>query len=93
MDPLRPDRLQLHAASVSKPKLRTRRPRHKRGAKFFMGPIPLSWLAKAGRQPGRALHVAVVLWFKAGLSRTGEVKLSLSNLGWMGVSRDQSRRG
>lgn len=34
-----------------------------------MGPIPLTWLSKACRLRGRALAVAMALWFKAGVQR------------------------
>ena len=43
---------------------------------FLKGPIPLAWLMSAARLPGRALHIGVLLWFRAGLTRSKSVKLS-----------------
>lgn len=71
----------------------SRPPRHDRGQRFLKGPIPLGWLSAAGRQPGKALHVANVLWFIAGLTRTKEVKLATASLAEFGVNRHAGYRG
>jgi hypothetical protein len=62
-------------------------PRHKTGEKFLKGPIPESWLARAARLPGKAFHVAVVLWLLAGLKNKPAVKLSKKLLRSWGVRR------
>jgi len=53
----------------------------------------MSWLARASRQPGKALHVAIALWFVAGLTKTSQVKLSRSVLDDLGVDRHAGYRG
>lgn len=67
-------------------------PRHQPGERFLKGPIPWRWLAEAMRLPGRALHVATVLWFRAGLTRSATVSLSLSKLQDVGVARTTASR-
>jgi len=44
-------------------------PRHKLGEKFLKGPIPWDWISRAAKQPGKAVHVALVLWFLAGIKK------------------------
>ena len=68
-------------------------PRHKRGDKFLKGPIPLDWLAKAARQPGKTLHVAVAVWFLAGVTRNRSVALSSRLMFSLGSSRFSTYRG
>ncbi len=64
-----------------------------KGEKFLKGPIPWSWLQGAASSSGKALHVAVALWFFVGMSRRLTVAVNLSRLGDLGVSRDSARRG
>ena len=40
---------------------------------FIKGPIPLVWLQRAAAIPGKALHVALGLWFVGGLCRSQDV--------------------
>jgi hypothetical protein len=40
------------------------------------GPIPLDWLSRAAALPGRSLHVAIAVWFMAGLKKTAVVPVS-----------------
>jgi hypothetical protein len=68
-------------------------PRHKLGEKFLKGPIPLLWLEGAARLPGKALHVALQLWFWAGIKRSRVIKLPSSNLLKFGVNRHAGYRG
>lgn len=68
-------------------------PQHKRGEKFLKGPIPLEWLAKAARQPGKALHVAIAIWFLAGVTRSRNVALSSRLMFSLGSSRYSTYRG
>jgi hypothetical protein len=51
-------------------------PRPKLGAKFLRGPVPLEWLSRAAALPGRSLHVAVAVWFMAGLRKSRTVPVS-----------------
>lgn len=43
--------------------------RHKPGEKFLKGPIPIDLLEMAANGPEKALHVALVIWFLAGMNR------------------------
>ena len=51
-------------------------PRPKAGGMFLRGPIPLDWLSRAAALPGRSLHVAIAIWFMAGLKKTRSVPVS-----------------
>ena len=85
--PLDPARLRYHRKGkpgLSHPK---KPPRHRGGEKFLKGPVPLPWLARAARLPGRSLDLGVALWFLAGLKRTRMVSLSNSVLAQFGVDR------
>jgi len=91
-----PDLTQLRLKSIpSQPqdRRRTRLPRHKPGEKFLKGPIPWKWLTRAAQQRGRALHVALGLWFWAGIKGSGQVALSISRLSTLGVNRFAAYRG
>jgi hypothetical protein len=68
-------------------------PCHKRGERFLKGPIPFNWLAKAARQPGKALHVAIAIWFFAGVTRSRSVALSSRLMFSLGSSRFSTYRG
>jgi hypothetical protein len=68
-------------------------PRHRPGEKFIKGPIPLRWVEAAGCQPGRALHVGLALWYRAGLENSRRVSLNLSRLEPLGVTRYAASRG
>lgn len=57
-------------------------------AGFIKGPLPLDWMHRAARLPGKALHVALTLWYLAGLQKSQTVKLASKPLVAMGVSRD-----
>jgi hypothetical protein len=95
MSPLNPDRLRLpeglEVGSKSSPPKRP--PRHKLGEKILKGPIPWMWLEKAARLPGRALHVAIAIWFKVGLTKDRTVRLSYVDLRRLGCKRESARRG
>ena len=42
----------------------------------YVRTIPLSWICPTFRLPGKALHVGIVLWYLAGVSRSLTVKLT-----------------
>ena len=67
-------------------------PRHKPGEKFLKGPIPRWWLEEAASLPGKALHVAIELWFWAGIRGPEDIKLSSANLAKLGVKRHAGYR-
>ena len=43
---------------------------------FIKGPIPLLWISKAAEFKGSELHVALALWYLAGLTKSKTVKLT-----------------
>ncbi|EIC21447.1 hypothetical protein Thi970DRAFT_01655 [Thiorhodovibrio frisius] len=67
-------------------------PRHQAGEPFVKGPIPLNWLERAARLPGKALHVGLALWFRAGMVGDAWVKLSNGLVARFGVERNAKRR-
>src|SRR5215472_15360360 len=82
-----PSTAQVAVSSATKPV------RHRRSEKFLKGPVPLNWLAAAGRQPGKALHVGIVLWFQSGLKVSRTVALSSNVLRSFDVDRHAGYRG
>jgi hypothetical protein len=74
------------------PKPKPKLPRHRPGEKFLKGPIPLSWLTRAANLRGKAVHVALALWFQAGVERSATIKLNLSRLQAFGVERSAGSR-
>ena len=50
-------------------------PRHKKGEHFLKGPVPLIWLARAACCRGKALHVAIILCYRAGLQKSDTIKV------------------
>jgi DNA-binding transcriptional ArsR family regulator len=69
-------------------------PRHRPGEHFLRGPIPWSWIAAAGRLPGRALHVALVIWRESAMKRNGTIAVSLSGTErTFGFDRSTASRG
>jgi hypothetical protein len=67
-------------------------PRHGTGEAFLKGPIPLSWLEHAGGLPGKALHVGLALWFRAGMLGEDWIKVSNALVSRLGVERNAKRR-
>ena len=67
-DPFDPAVLTLPRVATLPPP--NRPPRHRSGEKFLKGPIPWAWLQRAFLLPGKALHVALLLWREAGCRRS-----------------------
>ena len=88
-DTLQMDQLRLGP----EPELPVRLPRHRPGDHFLKGPIPIDWLQAAASAPGHALHVAVALWYQAGMKKNARIALSLSSLNAFGLSRYSASRG
>jgi hypothetical protein len=57
---------------------------------FLRGPVPMRWFAKAMALPGMALGVAVMIWFRVGLTGSKSVAINLSRLGF---DRTSAARG
>lgn len=68
-------------------------PRIKSGEKFLKGPIPLPWLSKATALPGKAVNVALAIWFLRGLTKSETVRLTNATLKLFGVKRQAGYRG
>ena len=62
-------------------------PRHKPGERFLKEPVPFRWLGRAMNLPGKALHVAIVIWHLAEMNYSRTISLSSSVLRKNGVSR------
>ena len=60
---------------------------------FLKGPIPLPWLCTAAQCSGKALHVALALWFQVGVNRMNRLSLSYRLLREFGVGRHAAYRG
>jgi hypothetical protein len=88
---LTPDELRLPpaqaAALTDRSETSKRLPRHRPDAEFLKGPIPLAWLAPAARLLGRALAVALSVWFESGRKAQRTVHLTGPILARFGVSR------
>jgi hypothetical protein len=68
-------------------------PRHRQGEKFLKGPIPWPWLRRALALPGKALHVALLLWKEAGCCRKRTVRFRLAGTAALGIHPDTAKRG
>ena len=94
-DPFSPEALQLPDAGLQAlsrgPSKRP--PRHQPGERFLKGPIPWSWLQRAGRLPGRALQVAILLWKEAGCRKCRTVPFCLARATELGTHPSAARRG
>ena len=58
-----------------------------RSTLFVRGPIPMSWLTRAARLPGKALHVGLLLWFRVGCEKSVTVRLTRSHCNLFGLTR------
>ncbi len=94
MDPFDIKRLSLGTdkTALAKARVKEKPPHHKSGEKFLRGPVPLGWLARAARLPGKALHVGIVLWFFAGLKNARTVSLPNNTLRLFDVNRNAKYR-
>jgi DNA-binding MarR family transcriptional regulator len=93
MDDINPEKFALPYAVNLKGKIKNSPPKPRTGEKFLKGPIPWNWLLGAAKLPGKALHVAITIWFLAGIKRDETINLSLKILGDMGVKRNAAYRG
>lgn len=55
---------------------------------FIKGPLPLPWLHRAAALPGKALHIAVGLWYMRGLCRSASFPFKRKTAAEFSVSRD-----
>lgn len=71
--------------------LQSRR-RKKQEGMFIKGPIPLDWITRAARLPGRTMNTAMALWFLAGLCSSDTIRLSKKTYGQFSVTRSSVSR-
>lgn len=87
MDPFDPGNLSLPTTNTKRAMNGEKPPRHRPGEKFLKGPVPWKWLSRAAIQPGRALHVAITIWFMAGIKNNRRMRLPSGILRDFSVSR------
>ncbi len=51
-------------------------PRPRNNEPFIAGKLPLDWIQRASKLPGRALQAGMAIWYLAGLNNSRTVKLS-----------------
>ena len=68
-------------------------PRHKKGVHFLKGPVLLNWLARAACCSGKALHVAIILCYRAGLQKSDTIKVPGRTAKLFGLDRHAKTRG
>ena len=54
---------------------------------FLRGPIPLEWLGKAAKLQGKAINVAIALWWCHGMAKGKPFKLTQTALSSLNVKR------
>jgi hypothetical protein len=62
-------------------------PRPQPGEHFLKGPVPWGWLWIAAQQPGRAMCVAIYIWYLAGLTKRNRFPLPTAKLDKFRVNR------
>ena len=71
----------VHLPAIQAPLVSNKLPKHNKGEKFLLGPIPWDWLCKAAPLKGKALAIAIALWHLAGMNnKANTVKLSQKTL-------------
>jgi hypothetical protein len=88
--PFNIDALRLERTPASA--IRCAAPHHAPGEHFLKGPVPLAWLNRASRLPGKALAVALAIWYVAGMEKSGTVRLTRSALMAFNVGRKAAYR-
>jgi hypothetical protein len=59
----------------------------KKSRHFVKGPIPIPWLAKAAKMPGKTLAVSLLLWFQGGMTGYERIRLAPTHLKRFGIDR------
>ena len=55
---------------------------------FIKGPLPMPWIERAAALPGKALHIALGLWWVSGLCRPATFSFKRKAVDAFGVSPD-----
>lgn len=74
-------------------RLRWQAKRQRQDARYLRGPVPLEWLGKASTLPGKALAVALMVWYWRGLTGETTVKICPESLPAFKLSRFAVQRG
>ena len=61
--------------------------RSKRSQQFLKGPVPMPWLDRAANLPGKALAVGLAIWRLSGAMKSPTVRLSNTEVKYLGVDR------
>jgi hypothetical protein len=94
MDPaFDPEHLRMPETMTAPITPSSRPPRHRPNELFLRGPIPWAWLDRAGRLPGKALALGLVLWQSAGVLERRTVRLCLASSRVLGLNEYSARRG
>jgi hypothetical protein len=67
-------------------------PNGRRKGRFLRGPVPLDWLEVAAGCGGKSMAVAVLLWFRRGLTGSPEVNVGRSLRDRFAIPRTTFRR-
>jgi hypothetical protein len=62
------------------------------GERFLKGPIPIMWLKKAMQLSGKSVHVALVIWYLAGMKNKRQIKLTQKELDNFDIDRHAKYR-
>lgn len=90
-----PIELQKFRLSNKKHKQKLRKippPCHKQGERFLKGPIPLKWLIRASKLPGKSFHVAILICYRGGIEKSRTIKLSNITVKTFGLTRFSKKR-
>lgn len=63
-----------------------------RARQFIKGPLPMPWMERAARLPGKAMLVGLALWFMRGIVGNQPIKLSMDLLARFNVGRKAAYR-
>ena len=58
---------------------------------FIKGPIPMAWISSAANLPGKAVHVALAIFWLAGMKPQQPVKMTRKALNLFNASEDAYR--
>lgn len=58
----------------------------------FVERLPLAWIQVAAKLPGKAMHVAVIIWYRQHLEKVSEVALTQAKLEYFGIHRNVGYR-
>ena len=91
-----PSKLQIDRSQVeqvaNQPITEKKVSNNRKQEQFLKGPVPLPWLIKASKCPGKAFIVAIVIRFRKGLCKSNQINLTSTVLKQFGVDRSAKSR-